>query len=65
MKNLILFILILWGIPSAYFRSRFRKIIYETDDWKINIKLLFKKELIGLLSKTSSKNKDYIKTRNQ
>jgi peroxiredoxin Q/BCP len=64
MKNLILFILILWGIPSAYFRSRFRKIIYETDDWKINIKLLFKKELIGLLSKTSSKNKDYIKTRN-
>ena len=64
MKNLILFILILWGIPSAYFRSRFRKIIYETDDWKINIKLLFKKELIGLFSKISSKNKNYIKTRN-
>ena len=64
MKNLLLIILILWGIPSAYFRSRFRKIIYETDDWKINIKLLFKKELIGLLSKISSKNKDYIKTRN-
>ena len=64
MKNLFLFILILWGIPSAYFRSKFRKIIYETNDWKINIKPVFKKELIGLFSKISSKNKDYVKTRN-
>jgi hypothetical protein len=64
MKNLILIILILWGIPSTYFRSKFRKIIYETNDWKINIKPLFKKELIGLFSKISSKNKNYIKTRN-
>jgi hypothetical protein len=64
MKNFILIILILWGIPSTYFRSKFRKIIYETNDWKINIKPLFKKELIGLFSKISSKNKNYIKTRN-
>lgn len=64
MKNLLLFILILWGIPSTYFRSKFRKIIYETNDWKINIKPLFRKELKGLFSKISSKNKDYIKTRN-
>ena len=64
MKKIIFFILILWGIPSTYFRSKFRKIIYETNDWKINIKLLFKKELIGLFSKVPSKNKDYIKTRN-
>ena len=64
-KKIILFILILWGIPSTYFRSKFRKIIYETNDWKINIKLLFKKELIGLFSNVPSKNKDYIKTRNQ
>ena len=60
MKNLLLFIIILWGIPSTYFRSKFRKIIYETNDWKINIKPLFKKELIGLFFKISSKNKDYI-----
>ena len=64
MKNFIIIILILWGIPSTYFRSKFRKIIYETNDWKINIKPLFKKELIGLFSKISSKNKNYIKTRN-
>ena len=64
MKNFVMIILILWGIPSTYFRSKFRKIIYETNDWKINIKPLFKKELIGLFSKISSKNKNYIKTRN-
>ncbi len=64
MKSFILIILILWGIPSTYFRSKFRKMIYETNDWKINIKPLFKKELIGLFSKISSKNKNYIKTRN-
>ena len=43
MKNLLLFTIILWGIPSRCFRSKFRKIIYETNDWKINIKPLFKK----------------------
>tara|TARA_B110000046_G_scaffold35100_1_gene38266 strand:+ start:6206 stop:6460 length:255 start_codon:yes stop_codon:yes gene_type:complete len=64
MKNLLLIILILWGIPSTYFRSKFLKIIYETNDWKINIKPLFKKELIGLFYKIPSKNKDYIKARN-
>ena len=64
MKSFILIILILWGIPSTYFRSKFRKMIYETNDWKINIKPLFKKELIGLFSKISSKNKNYIKNRN-
>ena len=51
-------------MPSTYFRSKFRKIIYETNDWKINIKPLFRKELKGLFTKISSKNKDYIKTRN-
>ena len=56
--------MILWSIPSTCFRSKFRKIIYETNDWKINIKPLFKKELIGLFFKISSKIKDYIKTRN-
>ena len=60
MKNLLLFTIILWGIPSRCFRSKFRKIIYETNDWIINIKPLFKKQLIGLFFKISSKNKDYI-----
>ena len=64
MKNILLIILILWGIPSTYFRSKFRKIVYETNDWKINIKPLFKKELSGLFFNIFPNNKDYIKTRN-
>jgi peroxiredoxin Q/BCP len=62
--HLILIILIIWGIPSTYFRSKFRKIVYQTDDWKINIKPLFKKEIIGLFSNMYPGNKDYLKTRN-
>jgi len=64
MKNILLIILMLWGIPSTYFRSKFRKIVYQTDDWKINIKPLFKKELVGLFSNIFPENKEYIKTRN-
>ena len=41
----IFVLLIIWGIPSTFFRSKFRKIVYQTDDWKINIKPLFVKEL--------------------
>ena len=41
----IFILLIIWGIPSTFFRSKFRKIVYQTDDWKINIKPLFIKEL--------------------
>jgi thioredoxin-dependent peroxiredoxin len=63
-RQLILIILIIWGIPSTYFRSKFRKIVYQTDDWKINIKPLFKKEIVGLFSNMYPANKDYLKTRN-
>ena len=62
--QVVLIILIIWGIPSTYFRSKFRKIVYQTDDWKINIKPLFKKEVIGLFSNMYPGNKDYLKTRN-
>ena len=63
--QILLTILIIWGIPSTYFRSKFRKIVYQTDDWKINIQPQFKKEIIGLFSNMYPENQDYIKTRNQ
>ena len=56
---------ILWGIPSTFFRSKFRKIVYQTDDWRINIKPLFIKELKGLFFNILPQNKDYIRIRNQ
>ena len=37
----------------------------QTDDWKINIKPLFVKELKGLFFNIFPKNKDYIKVRDQ
>ena len=64
MKTILFIILIIWGIPSTFFRSKFRKIVYQTNDWKINIKPLFKKEIIGLLFNLYPENKEYIKTRN-
>ena len=62
--NILLVLLILWGIPSTYFRSKFRKIVYQTNDWKINIKPLFKKEIMGLFLNLYPDNKEYIRVRN-
>jgi len=64
MKTFLFITLIIWGIPSTFFRSKFRKIVYQTDDWKINIKPLFRKEIEGLIYNLYPENKDYIKTRN-
>ncbi len=64
MKTILFIILIIWGIPSTFFRSKFRKIVYQTNDWKINIKPLFKKEIVGLLFNLYPENKEYIKARN-
>ena len=64
-SNILLFLLFIWGIPSTYFRNKFRKIVYQTNDWKINIKPVFVKELRGLFFNLFPKNKTYIKIRNQ
>ena len=63
-ETFLFIVLLIWGIPSTYFRSKFRKIVYKTDDWKINIKPVFIKELTGLFSNLYPSNKEYIKTRN-
>ena len=62
--NILLVLLILWGIPSTYFISKFRKIVYQTNDWRINIKPLFKKEIMGLFLNLYPDNKEYIRVRN-
>ena len=64
-KNFLFILLVVWGIPSTYFRSKFRKIVYKTDDWKINIKPIFKKEIIALFSNHYPENNEYLKTRDQ
>ena len=65
MDSVLLIILIVWGFPSTFFRNKFRKIVYETNDCKINIKPFFIKELKGLLFNIYPNNNEYLKTRNQ
>jgi len=65
MKTVFFVLLLVWGIPSTYFRSKFRKLVYQTEDWKINVKPLFEKELVGLFSNLYPEDPDYLKLRNQ
>ena len=64
LKTILLIILFIWGIPSTYFRSRFRKIVYKTDDWRINIKPVFFKEIKALFINVFPEDSEYIKIRN-
>jgi peroxiredoxin Q/BCP len=61
---LLFLLLIIWSIPSTHYRSKFRKIVYQTEDWKINIRPLFKKEILALFGNMYPENTDYLKTRN-
>lgn len=63
-KTILLVVLFIWGIPSSFIRSKFRKIVYQTNDWKINIKPLFFKELKGLFINLYPEDANYIKIRN-
>ena len=63
-KTIIIICLFLWGAPSTYFRSQFRKIVYKTDDWKINIKPLFIKEIKALIFNIYPNNYKYLQIRN-
>ena len=63
-KNIWFVLLIVWGLPMTYYRSKFRKIVYQTDDWLINIKPLFIKELKGIFGNMYPNNPKYIKQRN-
>ena len=63
MKTALFVLLLLWGIPSTYFRSKFRKLVYQTEDWKINLRPLFKKELQALFGNLFPEDKAYLKLR--
>jgi thioredoxin-dependent peroxiredoxin len=64
LKNIWLFLFVLWGLPLTYYRSKFRKIVYQTESWTINFKPLFLKELKALFGNIYPGNKDYLKFRN-
>jgi hypothetical protein len=63
-KNIWLILFVGWGLPLTFYRSKFRKIVYQTDSWTINIKPYFMKELKALFGNIYPDNTNYIKLRN-
>ena len=63
-QNIWLILFVIWGLPLTYYRSKFRKLVYQTESWLINIKPLFWKELRALFGNIYPENKTYIKFRN-
>lgn len=63
-EHIWLLLFFAWGLPMGYYRSKFRKIVYQTDSWWINIKPLFLKEIKALFGNMFPENKEYLKFRN-
>jgi len=63
-KNIWFILFVAWGLPLSFYRSKFRKIVYQTDSWLINIKPLFWKEIKGLFGNIYPENLEYKKFRN-
>ena len=63
-ENIWFILFFIWSFPMGYYRSQFRKIVYETDDWTINIKPVFIKEMKGLFGNVFLENEEYLKMRN-
>lgn len=63
-KNIWFILFVFWGLPLGYYRSKFRKLVYQTDSWVINVKPVFWKELKGLFGNIYPDNLKYKKLRN-
>jgi len=64
LENIWLILFFTWGLPLTFYRSKFRKIVYQTDNWTINIKPYFWKELKALLGNMYPESQNYLKMRN-
>jgi peroxiredoxin Q/BCP len=64
LENIWLILFFAWGLPLTYYRSKFRKIVYQTESWTINIKPYFRKELKALFGNMYPDNLNYLKFRN-
>ncbi len=62
--NFWLILFVIWGFPLTIYRSQFRKLVYQTDSWIINIKPVFMKEINGLFGNIYPDNLRYKKFRN-
>ncbi len=62
--NIWLILFLAWGLPLTIYRSKFRKLVYQTDSWIINLKPVFMKEIRGLVGNIYPGNHKYRKFRN-
>jgi len=62
-KLILLILFFIWGIPLVKYRSDFRKIVYQTDSWTINIKPYFVKETKAIFVNIYPGNLNYLKKR--
>jgi len=62
--NAWLILFFVWGLPLGIYRSRFRKLVYKTDSWMINIKPVFTLELKALFGNIYPDDENYVKMRN-
>jgi peroxiredoxin Q/BCP len=63
LNHIWLILFLTWGMPLGYYRSKFRKKVYKTDHWIINIKPVFLKELKALFGNLYPKDNEYIRLR--
>ncbi len=63
-EHIWLILFIIWGLPLTFYRSKFRKLVYNTDRWIINIKPVFWKEIKALFGNMYPQNQVYIRFRN-
>jgi len=63
-EEIWLILFIVCGLPLTFYRSKFRKLVYQTDSWIINIKPVFWKELKALFGNMYPENLSYLKFRN-
>jgi peroxiredoxin Q/BCP len=63
-SNIWLILFLVWGFPLTIYRGKFRKLVYQTDSWIINVKPVFMKEIKGLTGNIYPGNLEYRKFRN-
>jgi thioredoxin-dependent peroxiredoxin len=64
LDNIWLILFIAWGLPLAIYRSKFRKMVYRTNNWRINFQPRFGKELRALFGNIFPGDKSYTRFRN-
>lgn len=62
-ENIWLLLFVIWGIPLGFYRSKFRKLVYQTESWVINIKPVFIKEVKALFRNNYPENTQYVRFR--